>query len=231
MSGVHRRPSSWRSASGRLRCAHDDVPASLSAVPRRVVCSPRTPHGRLPGVRDRCLRSGPGATPSPVPSAVPSIRRVRHPSVSTCRRAPCASVSRAEHRPAGHLVRPAHPGSTPGYPACDVALRWPRFGMPGEPGTTWYPGACPSGHVPAAAADLERDERARAHRPPCRGPAARRTAAHVSHVPCRHARSHADVSIARKGRRGNEQRLVSRRAPARATSRSCRWRHVSSRPP
>jgi hypothetical protein len=29
------------------------------------------------------------------------------------------------------------PGSTPGYPACDVALYWDRFDLPGEPGTTW----------------------------------------------------------------------------------------------
>ena len=25
----------------------------------------------------------------------------------------------------------------PGYPACDVALSWTRFGLPGEPGITW----------------------------------------------------------------------------------------------
>jgi hypothetical protein len=25
----------------------------------------------------------------------------------------------------------------PGYPACDIALAWTRFDLPGEPGTTW----------------------------------------------------------------------------------------------
>lgn len=29
------------------------------------------------------------------------------------------------------------PGSSPGYPACDVALSWSAFGLPGEPGTAW----------------------------------------------------------------------------------------------
>ncbi len=28
-------------------------------------------------------------------------------------------------------------GSSPGYPACDVALYWTYFDLPGEPGTTW----------------------------------------------------------------------------------------------
>jgi hypothetical protein len=29
------------------------------------------------------------------------------------------------------------PGSTRGYPACDVALFWTYFDLPGQPGTTW----------------------------------------------------------------------------------------------
>ncbi|MEX1296012.1 MAG: hypothetical protein AB1Z67_07560 [Candidatus Limnocylindrales bacterium] len=29
------------------------------------------------------------------------------------------------------------PGSSPGYPACDVALSWSAFDLPGEPGTAW----------------------------------------------------------------------------------------------
>ena len=28
-------------------------------------------------------------------------------------------------------------GSSPGYPACDVALTWSAFDLPGQPGTAW----------------------------------------------------------------------------------------------
>jgi hypothetical protein len=148
-------------------------------------------------------------TPSPVPSAVPSIRpspapvRLDVPSRPVRIRIPSLRID----LPVISLGRRI-PGSTPGYPACDVALRWPRFGMPGEPGTTWILAHAQAGmFLPLLLTSNAtngrgligrrvevqlRDGRLLTYR----------TFRVVTRAPT------PDVSIARKGRRGNEQRLV-----------------------
>jgi hypothetical protein len=99
-------------------------------------------------------------------------------------------------------------GSTRGYPACDVALRWTAFEQPGKPGTTWIlahaqPGmflplletvlAQGRGSLAGRRVELQlRDGRLLTYRTYWVKPRA----------------GTSDLRIATKGRRNNEQRLV-----------------------
>jgi hypothetical protein len=72
----------------------------------------------------------PSPSPTPTPSAAPV--RLDEPSRPVRIRVPSLRID----LPVISFARRI-PGATPGYPACDVALYWTRFGLPGEPGTTW----------------------------------------------------------------------------------------------
>jgi hypothetical protein len=73
----------------------------------------------------------PSAIPSP---AVKPARTVRldQPSQAVRIRVPSLGIDLPVLSSARRIA-----WAPPGYPACDVALTWTRFGLPGEPGIAW----------------------------------------------------------------------------------------------
>jgi hypothetical protein len=100
------------------------------------------------------------------------------------------------------------PGATPGYPACDVALYWTRFGLPGEPGTTWILAHAQAGmFLPLLATSNATDGHGLLDR---RVELQLRDGRLLVYRTFRVRRRAAtpDIRIARQGRREDEQRLV-----------------------
>ena len=70
--------------------------------------------------------------PTPAPSPTPERVALDKPSLPVRIRVPSLGIDLPVIR-SDRRVR----GSTPGYPACDVAIWWEVFDRPGQPGTTW----------------------------------------------------------------------------------------------
>jgi hypothetical protein len=145
------------------------------------------------------------ASPSAVPTAVPSPPRVALdvPSRPVRVRVPSLGID----LPVISFDRRIK-GSTPGYPACDVASYWDRFDLPGQPGTTWLLAHAQAGmFLPLLVTSNATNGR---------GLLGRRVGVQVRdgrlltyrtfRVRLRAAPD--DVRIARQGRRPDEQRLV-----------------------
>jgi hypothetical protein len=75
---------------------------------------------------------GPTSAPTPAPSSTPERVALDEPSPPVRIRIPSLGIDLPVIR-SDRRVR----GSTPGYPACDVAIWWEVFDRPGQPGTTW----------------------------------------------------------------------------------------------
>jgi len=73
-----------------------------------------------------------GLAPTPAPSPTPERVALDKPSLPVRIRIPSLGIDLPVIR-SDRRVR----GSTPGYPACDVAIWWEVFDRPGQPGTTW----------------------------------------------------------------------------------------------
>jgi hypothetical protein len=74
----------------------------------------------------------PSPGPTPAPSSTPERVLLDEPSPPVRIRIPSLGIDLPVIR-SDRRVR----GSTPGYPACDVAIWWEVFDRPGQPGTTW----------------------------------------------------------------------------------------------
>ncbi|MFO7532393.1 MAG: class F sortase [Candidatus Limnocylindrales bacterium] len=74
----------------------------------------------------------PTFAPTPAPSSTPERVALDEPSPPVRIRIPSLGIDLPVIR-SDRRVR----GSTPGYPACDVAIWWEVFDRPGQPGTTW----------------------------------------------------------------------------------------------
>jgi hypothetical protein len=74
----------------------------------------------------------PTPAPTPAPSSTPERVALDEPSPPVRIRIPSLGIDLPVIR-SDRRVR----GSTPGYPACDVAIWWEVFDRPGQPGTTW----------------------------------------------------------------------------------------------
>ena len=99
-------------------------------------------------------------------------------------------------------------GSTPGYPACDVALYWSYFDLPGEPGTTWILAHAQRGmFLPLLAAATSRGSKSLIGR---RVELQLRDGRLLTYrtYKVKPRASTTDLSIASKGRRRGEHRLV-----------------------
>lgn len=73
----------------------------------------------------------PDASPSPSPSPEPTVRLDR-PSQPVRIRVTSLGIDLPVLSSDRRIA-----WAPPGYPACDVALSWTRFGLPGEPGIAW----------------------------------------------------------------------------------------------
>jgi hypothetical protein len=142
-------------------------------------------------------------SPSPVPTAAPEGVALDKASRPVRIRIPSLGIDlpvvRSERRV---------PGGTPGYPACDVALWWEPFDLPGKPGVTWIMAHAQEGmFLPLLRTATERGARSlRGRRVELQLRDGRLLVYRTFRVRPRNPNT--DLSLADAGRRKHERRLI-----------------------